>query len=345
MRQILTGAAIVFFVTLAVTPTFAADSKATTPSGAVETGAGRKRPVDAIAAVVNDDIILSSELEERAKPALNRLDGAPAGPLRENEAYKIRLDALNSLIVDRIMKAQVAELHLDVSDVEVTQAIDDVKKQRGLDDKALRAAIEGEGLSFNDYREVVKGHLVKSKLFAIKVRPRVKVTDEDVKNWYMQNVNAAAASSGMKLAAIFVAFPKDPKPGALQEARSRAGEAFAKAARGEDFSALAAQYSDDATAKSGGDMGVVKKGLLNPVLDRAAFALKEGQVSEPVETDAGIYVLKAVKVFAGEAKPLKDVKDEIFRRLFEDESEKQFRLWLDEIRKDAHIEIMLKKPE
>ena len=304
-----------------------------------------KRPVDSVAAVVNDDVILTSELEERARPALGRLEGAPSKALRESEAYKIRLDALNSLVVDRLLKAQVTELHLDVSDAEVTQAIEDVKKQRGLDEKSLKAAIESEGLSFNDYREVVKGHLVKSKLFAIKVRPRVKVTDEDVKSWYMQNVNAASAASGMRLAAIFVAFPKEPKPGEVTAARARAGEAYAKAARGDEFAKLAADYSDDPTGKSGGDLGTVKKGALNPVIDRAAFALKEGQISEPVETEQGVYVLKAVKVYAGEAKPLKDVKDEIFRRLFEEESEKQFKVWLDEIRKDAHIDIKLVKPE
>ena len=304
-----------------------------------------KRPVDSVAAVVNDDVILMSELDERAKPALSRLEGAPTGALRESEAYKIRSDALGSLVIDHLLKAQVTELHLDVSDTEVTQAIEDVKKQRGLDDKALKAAIESEGLTFNEYREVVKGHLVKSKLFAIKVRPRVKVTDEDVKNWYLQNVNAAAAATGMRLAAIFVAFPKDPKPGAITAARARAGEAYAKAARGDEFAKLAGEYSDDPTGKSGGDLGTVKKGMLNPVIDRAAFALKEGQISEPVETEQGVYVLKAVKVYAGEAKPLKDVKEEIFRRLFEDESEKQFKVWIDEIKKDAHIELKLKKPE
>ncbi|MBI5525707.1 MAG: peptidylprolyl isomerase [Deltaproteobacteria bacterium] len=311
------------------------------PASAAE---GPRKSLDGIAAIVNDDLILKSELDERARPVLRRLDPGLPATMRESETHKVRVETLNSLITDRLIKGQVTELHIEVGDAEVNAAIDDVKKQRGLDDKALRAAIESEGLSYDEYREVVKGHLVKSKLFAVRVRPRVRVTDEDVKNWYMQNVNAATAASGVRVSAIFVAIPKEPKPGEVEAARKRAGEAYGRAARGEDFARLAQECSEDPTGKSGGDLGVVKHGMLNTPLERAVFSLKEGQITEPVESDLGIYIFKAVKVLASEAKPLKEVKDEIHRRLFEEESERQFRAWVEELRKEAHVEIKLTKP-
>jgi peptidyl-prolyl cis-trans isomerase SurA len=306
---------------------------------------GQRKNIDGIAAIVNDDLILKSELDERARPVLRRLDPGLPAAMKESETHKVRVETLNSLITDRLIKGQVTELHIEVGDAEVNAAIEDVKKQRGLDDKALRAAIENEGLSYDEYREVVKGHLVKSKLFAVRVRPRVKVTDEDVKNWYMQNVNAAVAASGVRVSAIFVAIPREPKPGELEAARKKAGETYGRAARGEDFAKLAAELSEDPSGKSGGDLGVVKRGVLNPPLERAVFSLKEGQIGEPVETDLGFYIFKAVKVLASEAKPLKEVKDEIYRRLFEEESERQFRAWVEELRKEAHVEIKLTKPE
>jgi peptidyl-prolyl cis-trans isomerase SurA len=306
-----------------------------------EAGAGEKKLVDGVAAVVNDEVVLTSELMDKARPALARLESQ--GAMRDRETYRILNEALSAMISDKLIRQQLRELRLDVSDAEVDAAIEDVKRQKGIDDETLKTAIESEGLSYKEYKEALRTHLLRSKLFAIRVRPRVKITDEDVKNWYTQNVNAASADAGVKLAAIFVPVPRDPKPSDVQEARKKANQAYARAVAGEDFARLAIEYSEDPSGKTGGDMGVVKKGTLNPDLDRAVFSLKEGQISEPVETPGAFYIFKAIKVLAGEPKALKDVKEDIFRRLFEEESERQFKLWLEEVKRDAHIEIKIKE--
>lgn len=303
--------------------------------------AGEKKLLDGVAAVVNDEVILTSELLDKARPMLARLESQ--GAIRDRETYRILVEALNAMISDKLIRQQLKELRLDVSEAEVDAAIDDVKRQKGIDDATLRSAIESEGLTFKEYREALRTHLLRSKLFAIRVRPRVKVTDEDVKNWYTQNVNAASADAGVRLSAIYIPIPRDAKPSDIQEARKQANQAYARAVAGEDFAKLAVEFSGDPSGKTGGDMGVVKKGTLNPDLDRAVFALREGQVGEPVETPGAIYIFKAVKVLAGEPKALKDVREDIFRRLFEEESERQFKLWLDEVKRDAQIEIKIKE--
>jgi peptidyl-prolyl cis-trans isomerase SurA len=305
--------------------------------------AGGKKPLDGIAALVNDEVILYSEVMERARPIFARLESQ--GAAREHEMNKVMTEVVNAIISERLVRQQLRELHMDVTEQEIDAAINDVKKQKGLDDSRLRAAIEGEGLSFREYREALRQHILRSKLFAVKVRPRVKITDEDVKNWYTQNLNAAAAGVGMQVAAVFIETPKGAGPAEIKEARGRAGRAYARIAAGEDFSKIASELSSGDWGKNGGDMGVVKRGSLSPELDRVVFALREGQVSEPVEGPSGFFIFKAVKAMGGEARELREVKDEIYRRLFDEESERQFRLWLEEVRRASHLEIKLKEGE
>ncbi|MFA6032604.1 MAG: peptidylprolyl isomerase [Myxococcota bacterium] len=305
---------------------------------------GEKKSVDGIAAIVNGDPILKSEVAERAKPLIARLEGS-SPVMREREEARITGEALNSIIVDRLIKAQLAELKIEVTDKEVDASIEDVKRQRNLDGAALKAAVEAEGISYADYREVVKGHLIKSKLYAIRIRPRVKVTEEDAKNWYAQNVNALSTSGGVQLSVIFVPFPKDATEDQIKELRKRAGAAYARVMGGQEFSIVASEVSADPSAKSGGDLGMVRRGMLQPELERVIFGLKEGQTGEPVETTAGVYIFKAGKVTTGQVRPFTEVRDEIMRRLMEEEGERQFKSWLEEVRRDAHIDIKAKQPE
>jgi len=305
--------------------------------------AAEKKLIDGVAAIVNDEVILVSEVREKSKPIVAKME-LNQGMLRGGEMRGIEKEILDNLINERLMLQQMKELHIEVSEQEVDAAIDEVRKQRGLSESALRAAIEAEGMDFKEYREVVRNHIQRSKLFAIKVRPRVKITEEDVKNWYTQNVNAASVSA-VRLLAIFIPFRNGSGKEGLDEARKNAARAFARAIAGEDFMKLAAEFSADKTNTSAGDMGTVRKGTLTPDIERTIFSLKKGQIGEPVETDQGIYIFKVNDIVGDEARSLADVKEDIYRRLFEEEGERQFKAWMAEIRKESFIDVRLGKGE
>jgi len=302
-----------------------------------------KKLVDGVAAVVNDEVILISEVKDKTKPIAAKMEMSQ-GMLRDGEMKNIEAGILDNLINERLMLQQMKELHIEVTEQEVDAAIDEVRKQRGLSESALRAAIESEGMDFKEYREAVRNHIQRSKLFAIKVRPRVKVTEEDVKNWYTQNVNAASVSA-VRLMAIFIPFQKSSGKEGIDEARKNAARAFARAIAGEDFMKLAAEFSADKSNTSAGDMGTVRKGTLTPDIERAIFSLKKGQIGEPVETDLGIYIFKVNDIVGDETRSLADVKEDIYRRLFEEEGERQFKAWMAEIKKESYIDVRLGKGE
>src|SRR5947207_1438683 len=141
----------------------------------------RAELVDRVAAVVNNDIIALSEVEARAAPELARLaterDPAKRGELRK----EIMKRALDSLIGEKLLEAELRDLNIDVSDQEIDYGIEDVKKQNNIDGDQFETLLRGEGYTMPSYRAFMKKHLARLKLINLKVRQKVKVSDEDVK--------------------------------------------------------------------------------------------------------------------------------------------------------------------
>jgi parvulin-like peptidyl-prolyl isomerase len=133
----------------------------------------------------------------------------------------------------------------------------------------------------------------------------------------------------MNLQSVFVSFDKRGK----QEARSRASEARARMMAGEDFDKIFKQYSDAAS------VGMIEEGQMVDAVEHAVFGLKLEEVSEPVEVENGIYVFKAIGISPGKLQSLKEVKEQIYNKLFDDQFQSKFKEWVDKLRKKAYVEI------
>src|SRR3954466_14962551 len=140
--------------------------------------------VDRIAAVVNKDIIALSEVEARAAPELQRLRSGPDAKKRGELRDQALKRSLDSLIGEKLMESQLRELNIDVSDAEVDLGIEDVKKQNGIDGDQFEKLLMQEGYTMATYRQFMKKHLARLKLINLKVRAKVKVTDDDVRAEY-----------------------------------------------------------------------------------------------------------------------------------------------------------------
>src|SRR4051812_13010234 len=141
----------------------------------------RAELVDRVAAVVNKDIVALSEVEARAAPELQKIAN-DADPARRASGRKDALKrALDTLIGEKLMEAQLRELNIDVNDAEVDLAIDDVKRQNNIDGAQFEQLLGTEGYSMSSYRAFMKKHLARLKLVNLKVRSKVKVSEEDLK--------------------------------------------------------------------------------------------------------------------------------------------------------------------
>src|SRR5262249_10820688 len=152
----------------------------------------------------------------------------------------------------------------------------------------------------------------------------------------------SAVVTEIHLRHILLALPERPQPGDIDTARRAAGEIVARARGGEDFQALAKQLSQDtATKNSGGDLGWYKRGELPTEWEEILFAMEPNEVRGPVHGPRGLHVFQVVENKKESVRPFNDVKEQLREQLFQEEMEKQTKVWLQELRKKAHVEIKI----
>jgi len=305
--------------------------------------AADRRTIDRVAAVVNGEVVTLSELVARAGPEYRRADAMPPGESRDRARAKALQGAFDLVLADRLVEGEAKTAGIDVTEAQIDAAVEDVKKRNNLSDDQLKQALASEGLDLKGYRDRLRKDFENHLLIMTKVQNRVKISDDDVRNYYQSHQQEFAGDEQMKLRLILLTLP--PGASAEEAARVKAGgEAIlARLAAGEDFAALAKQTSQGPGAASGGDLGWVKKGTMPIDLERVAFVLAPGQNSGLVRAKTGWIILKADDRRTGKAPPFDEVKDRIREKLGNQQAEVYRKQYIEELKRDAVIE--LKIPE
>jgi len=299
------------------------------------------RVVDRVAAVVNGEVVTMLELEDRAAGDLRR---AVAEPAVERERARVRALklALDGAISERLLDGQAAALGVEVTDQEIDAVVEDVKRRNGLDDARLDEALAAQGIADRAaYRKSVRRDLETWKVLQLKVRSRVKVTDEDVKNYWQTHPQEFQSGEEIRVRHIFLSLAHDAPAAEVERTRARAEKVRARLRAGEDFARVAREVSQGPSAAEGGELGWLKRGTVQPEVEKVAFALRPGEVSEPVRTRAGYQILRVEERRGGGARPLEEVKDEIRDRLMNEQIETYRNQFVAELRKDALVEVKL----
>lgn len=293
--------------------------------------------LDRVAAVVNKDVITWSELyqamEFEASTTVKALGEAERSRVfRDNEAYFLEI------MIDMKLQLQAAKkLDIEAGKEEVNEAIDNVRKKYSMDDKEFSESLKKEGFTLNDYRKRIAEQIVLSKVVSQEVRNKIVISDKDIDEYLAKNKDA-----GYRLRQIIFNTPvNDAEKKALE---ARIEEVSQRLQKGEDFARLAAQYSDDPSGKTGGDLGFIKKEYLIKEFREALSDMKIGEVSKPFVTARGVYIIKledssdAGKIGAGTNEELRElIKKKLFdRRLSED-----LKNWVRSLRERAYVEVRL----
>jgi peptidyl-prolyl cis-trans isomerase SurA len=295
--------------------------------------------VDRVAAVVNKDIIALSEVQARAGPELQHVR-SEADPKKRSELYdQVMKRALDSLIGEKLMEAQLHELNIDVSDAEVDLGIEDVKKQNGIDGDQFEKLLMQENYTMASYRAFMKKHLARLKLINLKVRGKVKVSDDDVKAEYAKVSRMESEDAEVHARQLLVQV--SPKATADQiEAAHKKAIALAAEARqpGVDFTKLAKTKSEGPSANDGGDLGFFRRGVMVAEFERAAFTLPVGAISDPIRTKLGWHVIKVEERRAVAAKSFDELKDQLRNKLLQQQLEKYTDQYVMELKAQAVVE-------
>lgn len=300
---------------------------------ALATGAERKL-VDRIVAVVNDEIITLAELETATK--LYMEDGAT------DEKKKATMAGfLEQMISDKLVSQQVTEAKISAGDEEVDRAIKDILRQNNITDAELKQAVESRGMSFGQYREDLKQQLIRLKIIDLKVRSRVQISDQEVKNEYDRLATTEAKEEMVSLRHIFFRWSDAANPAERSRVLTAANDARNRIKKGEDFAAVAKSLSEGPTASNGGDLGeVTTKGLL-PELAKAIQGLPNGEVSPAIETKNGVHLVRVDGRRTKEADGFAEKRQEIYQRLYTAEVDRQMKLWVEELKAAAAIDVRL----
>lgn len=298
--------------------------------------------VDRVAAVVNSDIIAQSEVEARAAPELMRLRGEPDAAKRTELRGVLIKRVLEGLIGEKLMDAQVRELNIDITEAEVDLGVDDVKRQNNVDGAQFDQLLAQEGYTLPAFRAFMKKHLSKLKLVNLKVRSKVKVTDEDLKAEYAKVSRDEQQDFEVRARHILVQVAPKATPEQAEQARLKAVGLMTEAKKpGADFAALAKAKSEGPSASDGGDLGFFKRGVMVAEFDKVAFGMPINGISEPVRTKFGWHVIKVEERKAMAAKPFDEMRDVLRDRLTRVQLEKYTEQYVQELRAAATIDIKL----
>ncbi len=306
--------------------------------------AARAELVDRVAAVVNKDVIALSEVEKRAAPELARAGQQERDPAKRAELRtRIIKGSLDALIGEKLMEEQIQELGLGVTDAELEAAMADVRRQNNAaDDAAFERLLASEGFTLAAYKDFLRKQMGRMKLVQMRVSPKVKVSEEDLRAAYTQYSKMESGDSEVHARHILVQVDPNAPADKVEAARKKA-EALAAEARkpGVDFVALAKAKSEGPSAADGGDLGFFKRGVMVPAFERVAFSLNEGEVSEPVRTQFGWHILKVEEKRAVDVAPFEQVKGELEAKLKMQKTEKYVEQYVQELRQKASVEVKM----
>jgi parvulin-like peptidyl-prolyl isomerase len=317
----------------------AADPPASPPPAEVMTAS----TVERIVAVVNSEIILLSELKERAQQNGQPIDDSGTVEARRKAELSLR-PLLDKLVDDALVLQQAAELKLAVEPAEVDRAIEEVKRQNHIDGEQFEQALAEQGFTMGAYRADLKKQILRLKVINTAVRSRVNIGDEEVKAYYEQTARQSGGHRQAHVRHILISVPAGTSSAAIDEKRRTAVKILEEARGGGDFAKLAARYSDDTlTRGDGGDLGWLKEGEgLPEAMNEVVFTMEQAnEVRGPLRTDRGFELVQLIDRKEGDMRPYAEVKDQLRQKLQGEQLEKQTTSWLAELRKKAHLEIRL----
>lgn len=260
--------------------------------------------LDRIAAIVNDGVVLNSELDTQIEVVSERLRAQKLDPPAQNV---LRQQVLERLVLQEIQLQRANHDGLKVSDETLNAAMQDVARRNNLTLSQLPEALASQGIDYAGYRDDLRKEITLQMLRQRDVMDRISVTPKEIDQYLDKQSKRPSQSNEYNVSHILIAVPQEASPTQVDGAAQRAAEVYQKAKSGEDFARLALAYSNSQTALEGGSLGWRKESELPTFLTEVIAKLKPGEVSEPLRTPTGFHLVKLNEVRGGgEAKAIEN---------------------------------------
>ncbi len=249
--------------------------------------------LDRVAAVVNDGVVLRSELEEQMSVVSERLK---AQGLEMPPVDVLRQQVLERLILQELQIQRAQRAGIRVNDENLNQALAEVAQRNNIGLAQLPAALAAQGIDYGAYRETVRREMTIQVLQQRDVIQRINVSPRELEQFLEKQKSRPSELNEYNLSHILIAVPQEATPQQLEDATRRAEDVVSRARQGEDFARLAVAYSNSQTALEGGALGWRRGPEIPTVLADLVVGLKPGEVSAPLRTPSGYHIVRLNEV-------------------------------------------------
>jgi peptidyl-prolyl cis-trans isomerase SurA len=249
----------------------------------------RGTTLDRVVAVVNDGVVLESDLNSEVQAVSQRLR-AQNVPLPADQV--VREQVLERLVLETIQDQHAEHAGITVSDEQVNAALQDIARRNNVSFEQLPNKLAAEGLVYADYRGNLRREIQRQLLRARDVVQRISITPRELEQYIERQKGTASANNEYNISHILIAIAQDANPGQLAAARSKAEDLVTRARGGEAFNQLAVSYSDSQTALDGGTLGWLKGPALPTFLADIVPRMKPGQISDVIQTGSGFHLVR-----------------------------------------------------
>jgi len=297
--------------------------------------------IDSVVASVNEEIITQSELQEAMELLMHQMgsDQKQMPGKWELDAFKRRV--LEELIDKKLIEDYARKMGIEATGEELDRALQDVAARAHISVEELKDALQKDGIRFEEYQDQIRDQIVKAKMIHREIRTQIDIKEEDIEGYYLDHPEEFRTKPGVVLRHILLLLPKSQTPESIVATKEEAKKIRNEIIAGLPFEEAAKRYSKEATAARGGWLGFFKKGSLSPEMEATVETLKEGEVSQPVQSQLGVHLIKLEEKTTNNIRPLDKVREPIREKLYEEAAERQFEEWRKKLRKSAYIEVLL----
>jgi peptidyl-prolyl cis-trans isomerase SurA len=258
-------------------------------------------PLDRVIAIVNDGIVLQSQLDNQSRLITDRLrdQGTQLPP-----PDVIRQQVLERLVLQEIQYQRAQRLGVQVSDEMLNEALRDVARRNGIPFEEMPIALQAQGLDYATYRDEMRREITLSLLRQRDVFPRIYVSPRELEQALERQAGQADANAEFDVSHILLSLPESATADQIAKVEQLARDIHARAKGGEDFGQLALAYSNAQSALERGKLGWRRMGQLPQFIADLVQSMQAGDVSEPVRTPTGFHLVRLDGTRGGDSGPM-----------------------------------------
>jgi len=294
--------------------------------------------VDGIAAIVNGEVITYSQVRSLSAPQERLIRQQYTGKDLEKKLMELRQSAVKDLIDRRLIIQAFKKESFQIPDHIVDQRVQDIIREAfGGDRNTFVKTLEAQNYTLGEFKEKEMEKIIVGAMRSKNVRTNSIISPTKIDEYYRKHREEFTSKEQIKLRMIMISGQKDTASAPAQ--KELAEEVLGKLASGAEFEQMAQTYSEDSTKDNGGDWGWIERKTLAEPLEKFAFNMPVGRISNIIDYAGNYYILKVEDKHGGSTKSLTEVRADIEKRLLQEEAQQIQERWVASLRQKAYIKM------